>query len=119
MSERKTNLQSAGTVGHVRSYESRFPVPEICNGKDDDCDGVADSGINTQTDPNNCGACNVKCAAANGTASCIAGHCAIASCNKYYQNLDNDPGNGCEFFCVPEGAEVCDGRDNDCNGKDR
>jgi len=94
-----------------------FPVPEICNGKDDDCDGVADSGINTQTDPNNCGACNVKCAAANGTASCIAGHCAIASCNKYYQNLDNDPGNGCEFFCVPEGAEVCDGRDNDCNGK--
>ena len=94
-----------------------MPTVEVCNGKDDDCDGVADNGFDLATDPNNCGACNVKCSVANGTAGCVAGKCVIASCNKYYQNLDNDPGNGCEFFCVPEGPEVCDGRDNDCNGK--
>ncbi|MEZ4472573.1 MAG: MopE-related protein [bacterium] len=31
-------------------------------------------------------------------------------------DADRDPANGCEYACVPDGAEACDGRDNDCDG---
>ncbi len=66
---------------------------EICNGKDDDCDGTIDKGPDgkaLQVDcSNTCG---------KGTAVCV----------------DGDPEN-CN---APQpSAEVCDGQDNDCNGK--
>jgi len=93
------------------------PVKEICNDKDDDCDGVIDNGFDLQTDPLNCGACNVRCPFVNATASCVAGKCAIAKCNPYFYDLNGKPEDGCEFGpCIKEGPEVCDGRDNDCNG---
>lgn len=41
-----------------------FPgAEELCNGIDDDCDAVADDGIDLQLDAQNCGACGVQCAA--------------------------------------------------------
>jgi alpha-tubulin suppressor-like RCC1 family protein len=35
---------------------------EICNGVDDDCDGVIDNGFDLSSDPANCGECGVSCA---------------------------------------------------------
>ena len=95
-----------------------LPSPEICNGKDDDCDGVADNGFSLLTDPNNCGACNVKCSVANGTAACVAGKCTVGQCNPYWKDVNGKFEDGCEKGpCIAEGVEICDGRDNDCDGK--
>jgi hypothetical protein len=69
------------------------------------CDGQDANGceVNTQTDPNNCGACGHICSIANGTAACVAGVCAVATCNAGWSDCDNNPANGCEAHT---GADV-------------
>ena len=37
------------------------PQPESCNGLDDDCDGLEDQGFDFDSDPANCGGCEVFC----------------------------------------------------------
>lgn len=92
--------------------------PEVCDGRDNDCDGFIDEGVDTQNDPRNCGACGGDCAAMirNGIPACASGRCTIMRCDVGFVDLDNDPSNGCEYACVNTGSEVCDGVDNDCNG---
>jgi hypothetical protein len=65
------------------------PVPEVCNGLDDDCNGTADDGV-----PNG-GACSVS--GCTGVLKCIGGSMVCDAPS-------------------PTG-EICDGKDNDCNGK--
>ncbi len=98
-------------------------------GKDDDCDGQVDEDMNTCTDTENCGKCGNKCVIANGTAKCVTTAtggaqcttnnttCEVDKCNPGFYDADNSPGNGCEYECTPTGNEVCDGVDNDCDGK--
>jgi hypothetical protein len=92
---------------------------EICNGVDDNCNGQIDEGFNLQTDVNNCGMCNHRCQFANAAASCQAGVCVMGACNAGFVNLDGNPANGCEYQCTITngGVEICDGRDNNCNGQ--
>jgi MYXO-CTERM domain-containing protein len=74
------------------------PTPEKCNNKDDDCDGQTDEGCNctdgtTQVCGTNTGECK------SGTQTCA---------------------NGNWGTCVGEvkaSAEICDGKDNDCDGQ--
>jgi len=47
---------------------------------------------------------------------CVAGVCGIKSCMTGYEDLDPAVP-GCEYACTKTGVEVCDGIDNDCNGK--
>jgi len=95
------------------------PQLEQCDGKDNDCDGQTDEGFDKQTDVHNCGACGHDCSVANAYASCVGGACQVGECIYGYANLDGDMDNGCEYHCpqIPLGAEVCDGIDNDCDGK--
>jgi hypothetical protein len=92
---------------------------EICDGKDNDCNGVVDdpggTPIDFNTDPLNCGGCNVPCVRANANTQCVAGKCTVKSCKGTFVDADKDDGNGCE--CKATGSETCDGVDNDCNGK--
>jgi len=91
---------------------------ERCNGIDDDCDGVADNGFNTQTDVNNCGACGNVCSFPNAGATCSTGTCHLGTCAANFYDIDGNPNNGCEYGCIKTngGVEICDGVDNDCNG---
>ena len=69
-----------------------IPTTEICNGLDDDCDGVVDNGIaSTLT------TCGVGECASTGTLACVDGNM-VDSCKKG----------------VPT-AEICDNKDNDCD----
>jgi hypothetical protein len=98
------------------------PTVEVCDGKDNDCDGVVDNGFDTDTDPNNCGGCGNKCSFAHAFAACVKGVCVLdpkqheGACAVGWVDKDGNPANGCEYQCTPDGPEVCDGKDNDCNG---
>ena len=91
---------------------------EVCDLVDNDCDRDIDEGIDTQTDPANCGSCGNNCLDdfPDGKATCNAGTCAFAGCKAGHYDIDGNALNGCEYPCVPNGSEVCDGADNDCNG---
>jgi hypothetical protein len=78
-----------------------IPKPEICNGADDNCNGVVDDRPAGEGD-----ACVVGFDPAKvGIGLCSAGHkrCVAGS-----------------FSCegeVPPSTEICDGKDNDCDGQ--
>ncbi len=93
---------------------------EVCDGVDNDCDGVVDDGFDLKSDQN-CGSCGNRCdTLANANASCqvklgVVG-CAITSCVAGNVDLDKQPANGCEQTCTASGREVCNGVDDDCDG---
>jgi MYXO-CTERM domain-containing protein len=103
----------AALVGIIAST---VPPGEVCNGKDDNCNGIIDEGVSNQcpvsNDPND--ADNKKGTAAN--------HCAVETCNCKDDNCNGVvdeglPPNACGGACgcaVP--AEKCDGLDNNCDG---
>jgi len=64
------------------------PIAELCNGKDDDCDGMTDETFTLATDDLNCGVCGNACAP--GT-SCQLGACRETNCAD---GLDNDGDGG-------------------------
>ncbi|RYE94904.1 MAG: exo-alpha-sialidase, partial [Myxococcales bacterium] len=93
---------------------------EICDGQDNDCNGqVDDSPTGVDDSVQHCGACNSPCLLTNALPECKAGKCAVANCLPGFTDGDGDPTNGCEYGCgvTSNGVEVCDGQDNDCNGK--
>ena len=91
-------------------------APEICNGVDDDCDGLVDEGFDLQSDGQNCGQCDTICGLDNAETFCNAGQCDVLACADGFVNLDGEPDNGCECVITEGGVEICDGIDNDCNG---
>jgi hypothetical protein len=120
---------TGGTGGTLQRPDSGSDActAEVCDGRDNDCNGRVDDGIDF-TSPRNCGTCGVRCnelehainprctppAVLDGTQ---AGTCQFDCAPGYH---DFDPAKpGCEYACTPTTppAEICDGRDNDCDGK--
>jgi hypothetical protein len=90
---------------------------EICDGVDNDCNGLVDEGFNLMTDLANCGGCNRACYFPFAAATCAGGICSQGAClPDFYDRDPNVP--GCETSCQKTngGVEICDGLDNDCNG---
>ncbi len=99
------------------------PSEEVCDGKDNDCDGKVDADDEDLQrrllrDPDNCGACGTVCEAPNAELRCQAGECVISACDPGFQNYNADISDGCEADCIVTagGQELCDEADNDCDG---
>jgi Cys-rich repeat protein len=82
----------------------------MCNPGFKDCNGSIKDGCETNTDSNvnNCGACNNPCALPNASPRCVNGMCQVAGCNFGFGDCDMNPLNGCE---TPTSSDV-----NNCGG---
>jgi putative metal-binding protein len=87
---------------------------EVCNGKDDNCNGTVDEGFNLQTDTSNCGKCGNVCSMANATASCVEGACHLASCAAGYTDCNGLASDGCEASLASDVAN-CGACGNACS----
>ena len=83
---------------------------EACDGIDDVCDGESDEGYDLDGDPLHCGVCHEPC---GRLMTCEAGIC---TCPDGYRDADGAWDNGCECLVTEGGVEICDRRDNDCDG---
>jgi hypothetical protein len=98
--------------------------PEVCDGRDNDCNGEVDEGFQLSMDPENCGSCRFECEAPGGVAACAEGECVVETCEEDRHNLNGSVIDGCEYEChatevgEADGDGTCtDGADNDCDGR--
>ncbi len=89
---------------------------EVCDGKDNNCNGLTDEGTDLNNDVNNCGGCGIACTFLNATASCSDKMCVRGACTAGFEDANGVAADGCECAKSNGGVEICDGFDNDCNG---
>jgi hypothetical protein len=103
------------------SYDACLAIPEVCNNLDDNCNGQIDEGFDQLklTNIQYCESCKgcMWLLQKDAYPACENGTCAIDSCAPDHVDLNGDVTDGCEYPCTVSGVEICDGEDNDCNGK--
>jgi len=83
-----------------------------CDAGWENCDDDASNGceVDTQTDPEQCGACGAPCVVPNAVAGCEGGVCIVGLCELGWSDCDADATNGCEtdLEVDPENCGACD-----------
>ncbi len=87
-----------------------------CNDGFGNCDGNNANGceVTTTTDAMNCGTCGNRCSFANAGATCVAGRCAMGTCNTGFADCDGSPINGCETNTAMGDINNCGACSNRC-----
>ena len=108
-------------TGPDAEMDACTPMIEICNGLDDDCDGMPDEDFDLQTDTENCGSCGMACPTLplNGTRTCVAGVCGVR-CDPSFLDC-NTMEYGCEssdsaVSTCGSCATACSGATPFCDG---
>jgi len=95
----------AGKVcGRGCSTSKPCPTGESC------CDGAC---VNTVANVDNCGSCGKKCTMTGGTAKCVSGTCAVATCDGLKGDCDGSFANFCEAD-LSSRVETCGTCSNKC-----
>ncbi len=96
---------------------------EVCNGLDDDCDGLEDEDFDLARDADNCGECGAECAPENAVGLCVEGECTVEECMAPHADCNGFAIDGCEIdtstdrfhcgeceaFCdVPGAVSICE-----------
>jgi hypothetical protein len=89
--------------------------PEICDGLDNDLDGLTDEDFDLLHDVAHCGSCAPCVDHAFTAEGCAAGECVVAGCDPGHMDRNGRADDGCEFSCDGAVCEICDGVDNDCD----
>jgi hypothetical protein len=81
----------------VRSDAGCVTQPELCNGLDDDCDGMEDEDFDLESDMQNCGECGNACPSTPSSASsvCEGGRC-VLRCDRDFDDCNGRLDDGCE-----------------------
>ena len=99
-----------GSAGWV--CQANVPSEELCNGKDDDCDGTVDAEFKNEAGTyatfDHCGGCNISCSIGFPNAKQVecstAGtspQCVVVSCEPGFFKLN-------DFQCIPNTASLCE-----------
>jgi hypothetical protein len=74
---------------------------ELCNGEDDDCDGIVDESA------------SATCSSQHARERCVLGACEISACDFGFVDCDGEADDGCEQLITRAGCElaVATGRD--------
>ncbi len=138
-------LSTSTGTSWSRCFNDVLPSPETCNGQDDDCDGVLDNSISGQSlCPPSYGCSNGSCIPVEAspeptadagppettipeggvcvpqtTRNCFTGPAfaiGVGVCRVGLQTCQPDGTWGACVGEIKSSAEICDGKDNDCNG---
>ncbi|MBK03298.1 MAG: hypothetical protein CL920_01905 [Deltaproteobacteria bacterium] len=95
-------------AGTLRCIQQRSATREVCNGKDDDCDGETDEGMSAQP-------------CYTGTSGCLqrsdGSYICEAPCQAGTRSCQQGIWSACTGQTLPAQQEACNGKDDNCNGK--